>query len=456
MAQVQELPTAALLPDIENPRLSESNEGENETLRALAEEQGPKLAVLAEDIVRHGLNPGDLFYVLQLEDGSQRFAVLEGNRRLTALRALENPTRFTGAIKTGTLSKLKGLGEQYRKAPIENVNCTIFNDREEAHHWIELRHTGEAKGAGTVRWRSDAASRFAAGTEAGPTQTQALDFLERRGDITSLTRSQVPATTLRRLLDTPYVREKIGLGYKDKKLQVVAGEAPVAKALNWIVENLISGEITEPKVSSVEDRKQFADELPADIVVTPNGKGQKNQALTVDLDIASFGNPGAGKSTSAGDGKPKQSKNTTAKPRPYLIPQDCVLNITDERLRRIAGELRKLHIEDFTNSVGVMMRVFIELSGDSYITRNGLSGIAEKAALNKKMTAIATDLRNRSKLSEKQVKPVLKACEKGSLLAPSVTLLHEYVHNPYMFPTASDLRDAWDNLQPYMVALWEI
>ena len=455
MAQIQELPAAALLPDIENPRLSESNEGENETLRALAEEQGPKLAVLAKDIVQHGLNPGDLFYVIQLEDGSQRFAVLEGNRRLTVLRALENPTRFTGAIKSRTLSKLKGLGEQYRQAPIENVNCTIFNDREEAHHWIELRHTGEAQGAGTVRWRSDAASRFAAGTEAGPTQTQALDFLERRGDITSLTRSQVPATTLRRLLDTPYVREKIGLGYKDKKLQVVAGEEHVAKALNWIVENLISGEITEPKISSIELRKEFADDLPEDIVVTITDE-DKQKTEADDLDITSFGNPGAGKPSPTDGGKPKKSKDAKAKPRTNLIPQDCVMNITDERLRRIAGELRKLHIEDFTNSVGVMMRVFIELSGDSYLARNGLSGITEKAALNKKIAAIATDLQNRSKLSEKQVKPVIKACQKGSLLAPSVTLMHEYVHNPYMFPTASDLRDGWDNLQPYMVALWEI
>ena len=455
MAQIQELSTAVLLPDIENPRLSESNEGENETLRALAEEQGPKLAVLARDVVQHGLSPGDLFYVLQLEDGSQRYAVLEGNRRLTALRALENPTRFTGAIKAGTLSKIRALGEQYRKAPIEYVNCAVFNNREEAHHWIELRHTGEAQGAGTVRWRSDAVSRFAAGAEAGPTQTQALDFLERRGDITSLTRSQVPATTLKRLLDTPYVRQKIGLGYKDKKLQVLAEEEPVAKALNWIVENLISGEITEPKISGIEDRRQFADELPEDIVVALTNEVKERQA-SKDFDIASYGHTGIGRPTAAEHSKQRRNKAATVKPRIHLIPQDCVMNITDERLRRIAGELRKLHIEDFTNSVGVMMRVFIELSGDSYIVRNGLSGITEKAPLNKKITAIATDLRSRSKLSEKQIQPVLKACQKGSLLAPSITLMHEYVHNPYMFPTASDLRDAWDNLQPYMVALWEI
>ena len=44
--------------------------------------------------------------------------------------------------------------------------------------------------------------------------------MERRG---------VPATTLRRLLDTPRVREKIGLGYKNKKLLLLASEPFVAK-----------------------------------------------------------------------------------------------------------------------------------------------------------------------------------------------------------------------------------
>ena len=33
--------------------------------------------------------------------------------------------------------------------------------------------------------------------------------------------------------------------------------------------------------------------------------------------------------------------------------------------------------------------------------------------------------------------------------------MHEYVHNPYLFPSASDLRNAWDNLQPYIIAVWE-
>ena len=87
-----------LLADSANPRLAQTSEGQRETLRALATEQGAKLTVLAKDIVEYGLNPGDPFYVIQLEDRNQRFVVIEGNRRLAALRALENPNIFEGAV----------------------------------------------------------------------------------------------------------------------------------------------------------------------------------------------------------------------------------------------------------------------------------------------------------------------------------------------------------------------
>ena len=145
MAQPQTIPIADLLADMANPRLSQTSEGQRETLRALAAEQGTKLTVLARDIVEYGLNPGDPFYVIQLEDGSQRFVVVEGNRRLAALRALENADLFDGAVKPGTLTTLRRLGKKYQVAPIERVNCTLFNSREESRHWVQLRHTGEAQ-----------------------------------------------------------------------------------------------------------------------------------------------------------------------------------------------------------------------------------------------------------------------------------------------------------------------
>ncbi len=422
MAQLQLTPLADLLVDVGNPRLAEGNEGQRETLRALAQEQGRKLPVLARDIVEYGLSPGDPFYVTELIDSApQRFVVLEGNRRLAALHALENPDLFDGAVKARVLSDLRRMSKAYQQAPIDNVYCVLFADKEEAAHWIELRHTGEAGGAGIVPWGSDAASRFKARGGAGRTDTQALDFLQRRGDISAVDRARVPVTTLRRLLETPRIREKIGLGLQEKRLKLLADQEPVARALQWIVNGLIAGDIREPQVSTIKDRIRFAEALPPEVLVPPTGAEP--------VDLASIATPT----------RTRKPPVRSPKPRSFLIPKDCVMSVTDERLCRIEWELRKLDLEQFTNAIGVMFRVFIELSCDSYIDRMKLPKIKERDSLSKKLKASAEDLQSHAKLSKKQETPVIKACQPDSLLAPSICLMNEYVHNPYLFPSEQRL-----------------
>ena len=437
MAQPQLIPSADLLVDVENPRLIQGSQGQRETFRAIAEEQGPKLSVLAKDIAEYGLNPGDPLYVIELPASvPQRFIVLEGNRRLAALRALENTDMFEVSVKAGVLTALRRIGKAYQQAPIDNIYCVLFVNREEAEHWILLRHTGQAGGAGIIPWGSDAATRFKARGGVGQTETQALDFLQRRGDLSAADRARTPATTLRRLLETPRIRERIGLGLEDRRLKLLADQEPVARALQWIVNGLIAGDIREPQVSTIQDRIKFANTLPPEILVTSTGAEA--------VDLASVETPT----------RTRQPQVRPPKPRNFLIPKDCAISVADERQRKIEWELRKLDLEQFTNSVGVMFRVFIELSCDSYIDRANLPKIKERDTLAKKLKAVTVDLQSRAKLSDKQATPVLKACEPDSLLAPSINLMNQYVHNPYLFPSDTDLRAAWDNLEPFVIAVW--
>jgi len=121
MPEILPIPVAALLFDEENPRLASPNGGQRETLRALATIQGPKLRVLAQDILTYGLDPSELTIVMGVENATERFVVLDGNRRLAALRALENPDSIADAVPMTVLSAIRRLSRQYQDAPLDTV-----------------------------------------------------------------------------------------------------------------------------------------------------------------------------------------------------------------------------------------------------------------------------------------------------------------------------------------------
>ena len=433
-----------LLIDEENPRLSQPNVGQREALRAIAHDQQEKLVVLAEDILANGINPADLPIVMALEgDNKGRYVVLEGNRRLAAIKALDNPDTFVDAIGSGLLTKLRKLSKDYQANPIENIQCLEVKDRDEARHWIELRHTGENDGAGIVRWGADEAGRFRARSGNVDIHTQALNFLEVRGSLSPEKRRELPTTSFKRLIGTPEVRVRLGLEMKDGQLHRLADEKKVARALMHIVDDLVSGKMKTQHIYTKPQRLEYAKKLPATVAVTATLTSASSKPLSGT----------AADARSGVKGKASGSAAKTPKRRDRLIPRDCIMNIGDGRCGEISVELRKLSLDEHTNAVSVLFRVFIELSADAHIDTAGLA-VTVDDTLAKKLEAVVVDLLAKKKLSAQQATPVRRAQQKDSFLAPSIKLMHQYVHNKHVFPTPTDLRAHWDSLQPFLTAIW--
>src|ERR1022692_4208517 len=92
----RQLEIADLLLDLENPRITKAG-GQNDALQKIIDDQDVKLVALAESIVEEeGLNPMDRLLVIKSSGAKGKYVVIEGNRRLAAIKILHSPAVLTG------------------------------------------------------------------------------------------------------------------------------------------------------------------------------------------------------------------------------------------------------------------------------------------------------------------------------------------------------------------------
>ncbi len=174
MGEYRTLSLSQLKVNPQNPRYRNPQTGEAEAILALFKEikSKPEMALrhmlnLIDDIVKHGTNPADLPIVVPDPDESDKYQVMEGNRRIASLKLLYFPElaaevfqaepRVLKRLEEFRKDFLAQFQEQYKK-----VLCVVFSTPKDANHWIYLRHTGENEGRGITPWDKMAKRPFSA------------------------------------------------------------------------------------------------------------------------------------------------------------------------------------------------------------------------------------------------------------------------------------------------------
>jgi hypothetical protein len=456
------LSPAELSIDLLNPRIPSKVSDQHEALRALAAQQKQKLLILAEHIVTHGrLNPVELPLVMRKGDG---YVVLEGNRRLTALRALETPEIFVGAIAPKVLGDIRALSVKYRRSPVGEIYCMVVSSREEAQPWIDIRHLGEAGGAGVVPWGADEKARNSARL-GGPVKlhTRLLDYMQDGGYLSQVERERIKTTNLERVLKSQVLKDALGIeAQKGGRFTIPDDEASTIRAVKLLLKKLTEESVG--KFYSRDERDDWVEEFltsvppPAPSASTPSG--QSPAAATAQTATAQA----KGQATAP-------ARSRIVRPRERLIPPQCLIRVKDARVRRIENELRELSLEDYPNAISVLFRVFIELSLDWFISQNPRATPPVKPvkpnpnnpsapnkpsdpSLAQKIESVRDFLLGEGKLSKHDARPVSRACQRDSYLAPSIAMMNAYIHSFQMSPSPTDLRSNWDSLEPFIIAIW--
>lgn len=444
------LPVSQLLLDTQNPRLPEMQSSQDEAIRLMVKTQGSKVFALAHHLANNGTNPASLLIVIPSSENNNQYYVLDGNRRLTALRLLECPEILDRTINSSFSQKIKELSVKYKNEPIKELDCVVFKNREQADTWVQLIHRGESQGAGLVEWDGQVAARYdqrrGIGERSAPAALQILDLIKDNETLSQKTREKIengkfPITSLTRLIGTPYVRKKIGLHLK--KGLVESFDDKTIKSLAQIVEDLGVEYKTVSDIKRVDQRIEYIDKLfdPHFVEETEKSDFGKKESPTPSSPV-----------------DPKKKRPKEEKPRTTLIPKEFLATVTQTRINKIFVELKQINVDDFPNATSVMLRVFLELSLDHFLeeTMHWDEPKIENSGLAQKLTAVANEFENKNIMTPRQLAPIRKAAGGQTLLAASIKTLHGFVHNKYFSPIPSELKTAWDDIAPFIACIWPV
>ena len=214
------IPIDQLVLDSGNPRIPGMEEAEAETIGLMLRDQKRagknKLIALATSIAEHGYSANEPLLVKPL--GGDRFLVVEGNRRVTAMKLAVSPSLLPAEFSDLT-KRFETLGEAM--ADIEPF-CLVSEDDKYLRRMMWLRHSGTGDGEGLDPWNSAQKARYKETHDNKPDPYLRLrDTLVEhfpRGSQARADAASIPNTTFKRFFQAPEVKHELGIKREDNGL----------------------------------------------------------------------------------------------------------------------------------------------------------------------------------------------------------------------------------------------
>jgi hypothetical protein len=337
LAKIQPILVERIFLDLSNPR-HEPYKTEAEVIEYLCREE--QVYSLARDIAKIGINPLEIFAVIPLDKKSARtqsFVVAEGNRRMCALKLLNDPDLAPAKYR----KDFTKLSEESVKIP--EVPGIVFEDEAELNLWLERLHGGVQGGVGRKPWSPEQKTRHI-GDRKNVLAQSVLDYAEKKGFISSKQRKG-KLTTAQRYLGNAFLRDALGLD--SSNLDDVARDRPEQDfdiLLSKFSNDLVSGKVNSR--SNKDEIKTYSRELTANKNIS--GKRVAPESL--------MPSPTASKRKRKTPKKPVRPKHVTYEQE----ISDKLKSIPSYKLETIYYSICDISLEDHTPLISVGVWSFFE------------------------------------------------------------------------------------------------
>lgn len=403
---------------------------------------------IVKSIVQYGLFP-DEFPIVTKE--KKKLIVIEGNRRLAALKALDDPERVP-FFK----DKIKAL----EHTKIQKIRAVLAPSREKALQLIANKHTNNLRRP----WQPLRQAYFyKSQMENGKTVeqlkqeypghdiTKFIKMLETHHLAKSITydndtitllvhdERKFPITNLERMYDDPYVTSYLGFEFESTgKVKGKAKTDDFKKAYKKIVEDISLSNLNSRNTNTKEQRKKYIDTLPQDL----KPRQSKNSTFT----SRTFKETRVNKEELA-------KKIKSIKKQKGLIPSYIPFRLEHSSLREIYDELRSIPVKDFANATHDLLRSFLECTLVCYLKETSEFKLVEKnnkhnPKLDEMLTFILSD--KCTSIDDASLKQVIEHIKGHYTQAYSLARLNMINHNESWVSTEKEVRTAWSKIEPLM------
>lgn len=441
----------------ENARFPDKyfTKSDQELINYLLSKKNFKIRELAESVVAD-------FDLPQLEkmivySVDEKLIVLEGNRRLTVYKLLIDPSLALDNKLQDYFTKLKiqiNLSDDYL------IDCLVTKDLDQGLRYIDRKH---ANGNNEVNWGPSERDHY--DKRRGRAKKEQLFKIAIAGIIKELNLPESVkeeilghgyVTTFYRILYSSPSMELFGLELNDDgTLQV--NDSDFTEKLRVIILNVLGqqdfrGEkLNSRTLNKNEDISKYLRSIKkedyAKVEKVIEKSKQKNVFGEETLTIPKITQKRV---------KPKSFS------RSYLIPKTCLLNIPETKIHNIYRELRDDLLLDGSahavpNAVGVMFRVFLELTIDYFLDKVGQT-VSPNDTISQKLPRVIKLLKDEGIATDQELSSIKKVASSSNSSTNSDLLsienFHQYVHSYREQPTSSALILKWDNLQGFFVIIW--
>ena len=459
------LSVTSLQLDAKNPRLGREtlSRAPREIIQYLFEHD--KALEVARSIATRGFFPNEPLLAVK-ENG--RTVVIEGNRRLAALKALREPGLLEGSQER-QVEQLSRRITDLRS--IATVPVTMAPSRRATDRQIVARHIGSP----VLAWRAENRASFileklAEGydndelrDDLGFTlsdiqkarQTRAIADMARSLDLPDELRAKLDNprakvfTTLGRIFDSSVGRNYLRVEPDPEHgLRGTTTKNEFIRGYTKLVTDVALGKEDSRTLNTSEDienyfKKWATKERPA-----------KKRGSFIPSDVIrgkSVASPRQKLEPAIRAKKSKQESKT-------VVPRDFKVRFGNDRLIDIRRELTKLKRDDFPNAGAVLLRVFFELAVIYYLERTGELpkiiaklggkgrlpfGVPTMRQLVPEITRIA-----KKHLPVSEAKKVEKAIRYDAAAPFTLSDLHAFVHQASDLPSARDIWQFWLRTEP--------